>query len=110
MTDKKTILTREDYINKRCTHRQYYAQFVTPAVLKLVKDHIGDDTVKASKDPYFNDTPLKRWDDISVAFKQELSIAPQYKEWLGVREPLWCLSSAVCILKEAANQIREGKP
>lgn len=84
-------------------HRAYYAQFVTDAIRARVLNGIGEDRIKASEDPHFNDIPLLRWD--SVAANMPASVSAHMK-----REGDWLTDAgAVCILKEAAQQIREGK-
>ena len=99
--------TRMDYLNNVCTHREYYAQFVTHETLEYVKRHIGLRKLLASKDQHFNDIPLKSWDFLTEGlFVFE-------KKWI---EPLLracrdypTLAGGVCILKEAAEQIRESE-
>jgi hypothetical protein len=84
-------------------HRAYYAQFVTDAIRTMVVDAIGEDRIKASTDPHFNDIPLLRWD--GIAMHLPASVGAHLK-----REGDWLTADgAVCILKESAQQIREGK-
>jgi hypothetical protein len=89
-----------DPLLRRIAHREYYAQFVTPAHLARLKAIA--DRIKASKDPYFNDMDLKVWDELSLPIPMEsntlLRKCGDYSSLCG----------AVCILKEAAEQIREG--
>ncbi len=84
------MFTYEEYINKKCSHREYYAQFVSKRLQGLVALHIGRSRILASNCKHFNDIPLKLWDNMRPC----ISAAS--------------LGEAVCILKEAAQQIREA--
>ena len=97
----ETLFTRADYLADKCTHQQYYAQFVSEVAKNLVARHIGLDRIKASKDPHFNDIPLARWDQIAhggipraIAFKDVGDTST--------------LAGNVCIAKEAARQLKAG--
>ena len=90
-------------INRRAHHRAYYAQFVTPAHFDRLKRLVGMiDKIKASQDPHLNNIPLSAWDILSVPLPAE---SAQRMRDCGDYPTL---AGAVCILKEAANQIREG--
>ncbi len=82
-------------------HRAYYAQYVTPPVLYLVAQVIGERTIRASECPHFNDIPLRRW--VALVSCSPSSIVPL----LGSNGDWLSLGIGVCILKEAAQQIRE---
>lgn len=102
--------TRADYMNKRCTHREYYAQFVTPYVRQIVSQRVGIDKLKASKDPHFNDIPLSVWDSFWVArVPGGMCIRPPMSitELLGLADEGNSASTGTCILKEAARQLVE---
>jgi hypothetical protein len=86
--------TRKQYIDKEVTHRQYYGQFVNDWLKTIVSNSIGIDRIKASTDDRFNDIPLAEWDQLS-------GILP------NTNFDTSDLCSKVCILKEAAKQIRE---
>ena len=45
--------TRKQYMNKECTHDEYYWQF-GKYLVNLVKARFGEERIKASKDPHFN--------------------------------------------------------
>lgn len=89
------------------SHRAYYAQFVTSDVRRLVARGIGVPTIRAStdRDRAFNDIPLRRWD--ALVRQLPRAVVAQLKEagdWLS-------LCTGVCILKEAARQLRDqGEP
>ena len=103
------MFTREDYMGKVCTHQQYYSQFVTPGIIKLVKTHIGDKELLTSRNPHFNDIPLARWDRLSDSTKHLINT----KQWATCEQPAlvaehkypWSLNSNTCILKAAAHMI-----
>ena len=102
------MFTRKDYLDNKCTHQEYYDQFVNDKVKQLVLRHIGKDALLNSTDEVFNDIPLKKWDDL-------VNVTPgviNMKSWKEA-EPtnqansyFWSLSSNVCILKAAARQIK----
>ena len=54
--------TREDYLNGKCTHREYYAQFVTQEMKVRLKGYIGLDNLLKSRDEHLNDIALRAWD------------------------------------------------
>lgn len=85
-----------DYVNGLCTHREFYAQFLTPAVFSLVRQFIGAEKILRSTDEHFNDIPLKTWDLIANSYAHMLKT--DYNS----------LCQRVCLLKEAAQQIREN--
>lgn len=83
--------TRQDYMDGKCTHSEYYAQWATGYIHSLVKSSIGEEAIKNSQDEHFNDIPLQVWDKLA----QFVSYFPDNS-----------LATRVCILKEAARQIR----
>lgn len=92
--------TREDYMTKKCTHSEYYGQWVNERVKQKVLNTIGEDCIRNSTCPHFNDIQLKRWDELAggiVYLPYELQHMP-----VGERS----LASKVCVLKEAARQIK----
>lgn len=107
------VFTRADYMDERCTHEQFYGQFVTGSVLHLVRSAIGEDAIVASTNPHFNDIPLKQWDNLH---EMVLGIIKSERGKLACRiDPIagkpgsfhWSLSNSGCTLKEAARQIRD---
>lgn len=93
------MYSRQDYLDHKCTHREYYAQFVTEDTKKIVLHYIGRENLLYSRDPYFNDIPLKRWDNL-VKFLGPVSRMKETQDFLTS-------VGGVCILKEAANQLKE---
>ena len=87
----------EKYLPAKCSHRAYYAQFVSPNIKEVVRSNIGIKALLASRVPAFNDIPLEKWDGLAMPLLFNYSDLQFAGEWstLGVR---------VCILKEAAQQ------
>ena len=113
------MLTRQDYMkDSRKLHRQYFAQFVDDVTKKEVLGHIGKDKIMASKDEHFNDISMDLWDDMSgFSFSKrtgEMLRKPSYirpelmAKLKETGEGVSC-ASLVCIYKECAKQIKEGK-
>jgi hypothetical protein len=90
--------TRNDYLKNRCTHRQYYAQFVTEEMKSRLVRYLGLDTLLESKDEHLNDIPLRMWD---------LFIAGPLAIPLKSVGDCSTMAGNVCIAKEAARQIIE---
>jgi hypothetical protein len=86
-------------MNNKCSHQQYYAQFVNDNVKLMVKDRIGLDIIQKSRDEHFNDIPLRLWDNCGLPYGIK-DLLKQAKDWHS-------LSAQCCILKEAARQIKE---
>lgn len=94
------MITRKEYMIGACTHREYYAQFVNHRTRYLVAQHIGAERIKASTHPHFSDIPLSEWDRLTpcAAGSAQFEKAGDY----------YTVAGGVCMLKEAAEQIREG--
>lgn len=112
--------TRKDYLDRKCSHREYYSQFVNDEVKQLVARRIGRKKILASTDPHFNDIPLHRWDALAGFSNRQYS--REFGPFEPARSPLfYCVgrsiveangggvspSDLVCVAKEAAQQIRE---
>ncbi len=100
---KTTKFSHEDYINKKCTHREYYAQFVTKGIKVMVESRIGLQRILNSKDEHLNDIPLAEWDRLA-------GCRMSGSQLIGTPTPRiddGSLSSAVCTFKEAAKQLIE---
>lgn len=99
------MYTRSEHMSHagddRQSHRRYYSQFVTPAVIAQVAACIGADKLRASRDPHFNDIPLHRWDILA----QNLGPLGASFQALG---DYATLGGLVCVAKEAARQFVEG--
>lgn len=91
-------MSRKDYMNGVCSHREYYAQFVDSEIKGRVRFLLPQ--IEASEDEHLNDIPLKVWDNISADYTgvgRKLKEADDYLTKAG-----W-----VCIVKEAARQLVE---
>ena len=97
-----TTITRQQYLNKEATHREYYSQFVTEGVKQRVKSAFKMKDLIEGKTQHFNNIPLSWWDRLIPVLPFEINSKLQkcgdYATLAGV----------VCILKEAAMQIVES--
>jgi len=91
--------TRQDYLDGKISHREYYGQFVTDSIKKTVLQFIGRKKIVLSQDDSFNDIPLARWDDLPTLAPSGL-LMHEAGDYLT-------LAGKVCIYKEAARQIKE---
>ncbi len=94
------MITRKAYMAKEATHREFYAQFVTPEIVRQVASFIGGQALMASTDEHLNDIRLANWD----AMHQFLP--SYYMAAMKEADPSMgnSLSNTVCIAKEAARQ------
>ena len=103
-------MTRKEYLdlsrlgNGIEAFHQYYSQFVTPYVERVVREHIGEDRIRASKDVHFNDIPIKLWDKLVPLVRHSVSV--RNEEINGTRVVSIC--ECVCTLKTAAHIIRNN--
>lgn len=91
---------RSDYLSGACTHREYYAQFVTDYIKTQLVARMPAERWKESTCEHFNDIPLLWWDRNSII---ATDADAKFRE-LGDYPTL---AGRVCILKEAARQCRE---
>jgi hypothetical protein len=106
------MFTRKDYLENKCTHREYWAQFVTAGMRRMVQQRIGVELLQRSTNPHFSDvTTLQHWDVMKpVTFTmldQKAWREIQYPEYTDPRSIGWSLSDNTCLLKEAARQLVE---
>jgi hypothetical protein len=94
--------TRPQYLNKECSHSEYYAQFVTQSVVNLVERTFTIEVLKSAhqSDKHFNSIPLYKWDNIAT-FVNSGVLMKECGDFLT-------LSGQICILKEAARQLVQG--
>jgi hypothetical protein len=101
------MYTRQNYLNKKCSHREYYSQFVNEAVRRRVQYCIPKDKLLACKDlENFNDIPLAKWDMILTSTFLGLGAIKKKLKEAGDSSTL---AGLVCIAKEAAKQIVENE-
>ena len=89
------MFTRSDYLENKCTHSEYYGQFVNQLIKNsLVVRFTEEGLIEAYKqDEHFNNIPLNKWGYYSNHKK--------FEEFGDFYSP----AGAVCIEKEAALQI-----
>ena len=95
------MVSRKDYLAGKCSHREWYGQFVNASTKAVVRRLIGIDRLKASTDPHFNDIPLREWDALVPRLPGSAGFA-KAGDW-------YSMSNGVCLAKESARQILEGK-
>lgn len=100
------MFTRTDYMDGKCTHNQFYAQFVTSGVMTFVKNRVGIESIVSSKNEHFNDIPLAVWDSINIKDIVNQAAIREAHSYAKGSFP-WSKSMQVCILKEAARQIKQ---
>jgi hypothetical protein len=94
--------SRKDYMSKKVTHQEYYGQFVSDSVKNIVQGSIGVDRITNSKDPHFNDIPLKEWDCLASSIRHSVGrLIADANGTNGIS-----LSDCVCTAKAAARIIQ----
>lgn len=96
------MITRQEYLQGKATHEEYYAQFVTPEHKSRVLAGIGLLKLLKSSERFYGDVAsVDQWDRIAQPHPQQsldkLKECGDYMTQAG----------AVCILKEAARQLIE---
>ena len=92
--------TKKDRLEGRCSHREFFAQFVDQAIIQLVHNLVGTGRVMSSKDEWFRDIHAKKWRSIA-------RFVPATPIFRANGSGGVSISDRVCVLKEAASQIRE---
>lgn len=89
------MFTRSDYLDNKCSHSEYYGQFVNQLIKDSLVLRFGEEKLIDSykEDENFNNIPLGNWGYYSNHKK--------FKEF----GDFYSLAGAVCIEKEAARQI-----
>lgn len=100
MTTEIKKFTRQDYLDSKCTHSEYYGQFVGSYTKSLIVSVFGVDKIKElfKEDANLNNVPLYKWDLLAGRFDSPV----QKMRDLGDYPTL---AGKVCILKESARQI-----
>lgn len=95
--------SRKEYMKGEISHDEYYSQFVNDDIIDYVRRTIGEERIKESKDKYFNNIPLRLWDnmqgDIVMMCGRKLKDVSNG----GVVS----LSDCVCVAKQAARMIKD---
>jgi len=96
--------TRKQYLNKECSHDDYYSQFVNDGIIRTVLMSIGADRIENSSCEHFNNIPLKEW---AIVFYNGF---PQpAAKMLREAGDFPTLAGAVCLAKTAARMHLERK-
>lgn len=101
------MFTREDYTNRRCSHREFYGQYVNEYVLGVVRNCGHLKQILASTDKHLKDVPLAMWDKLAMSVSGY--VGRRNVELCGYKNATSSLSDCVCVLKEAARQLKEAE-
>jgi hypothetical protein len=95
------MYTRKDRLDNKCSHEEYYHQFVTGEHKQYVRYKFGINKLKIAyeENKSFNTISLSQWDWISISPFMMLKISMK-----DVGDYL-TMSGIVCILKQAAREI-----
>lgn len=100
--------SRADYLAGRCSHQDYYGQFVDDPLRALVSRRFGVEALRAALvrgDTSFNRSiPLREWDGLSLALDNRV-----FRERLKAAGDFYSTAGAVCALKEAARQVASSE-
>ena len=96
------MFTRKQYMNKECTHSEYYSQ-LAPIFTATIRSQKTQEEWKAllAEDKNLNNVPLEFWDCLSKGAKGIIA----RKNFVINGRKTWSLSDGVCAAKEAARQI-----
>jgi len=98
--------SRKDYMAKKVSHNDYYAQFVTDALMYDVVSSIGETKLLESNDDSFNDTTdLSQWDKLNPLIRCYCGRSIADANGTGGIS----LSDTVCVAKQAARIWKEGQ-
>lgn len=106
------MFSKDDLMQKKVSHHIFYSQFVTDRTIEHVKKVIGHQQIMASRCVYFNDIPLKKWDDMigwgrngTNGFANMLPYdIHAYRVCVG---EVTYFSDLICVAKCAATYIRD---
>ena len=100
MTTLKIQFSRADYLAKKCTHQQYYSQFVNDTIQSRVKGAFGIDAIKDAMliNENLNTIPIGKWDVLANNLYNVSGLLKDAGDFLT-------LAGGVCIAKEAARQL-----
>lgn len=93
--------TRTQYMQKQCTHDEYYGQFA-PGVCHMFDARMRE-RIAASTDPHLNDIPLATWDRLAGVISNHVLVLIGEANGNGGIS----LSDRVCTLKAAAKLIKQ---
>lgn len=63
-TQTQSFYSRADYLNNKCTHEQYYGQYIGVGMQNLIVRRLGRDRLEKAfaEDENLNTIPLHIWD------------------------------------------------
>lgn len=99
-------MNRSDYMSGPsdfATHRAYYAQMVTEEVKLCVLATLGKERILHTRTDHMNEIPLREWDRAAAMCRATVL---ESMHQFGDR---YSMAGAVCVVKEAARQIREAE-
>lgn len=92
--------SRKDYMEGRCTHREYYGSLVEELGIRFTKEK-DIERFRRSIDLHFNDIPLRWWD--ALASRRPAGSTAAFK----ARGDFVTTAGLVCLYKEAARRAIE---
>lgn len=94
--------TRQDYLEKKVTHDEYYSQFVTDYMVQTVSASIGIEKLKEAykEDGHLNNIPLVVWDRLAFSCCQDNHTLRVKLKGSG---DSYTMATGVCIMKMAAR-------
>lgn len=96
------MITRQDYMKHRATHREYYGAIVATSGIRFTGDLPRVRRALANGDEFIGDIPLATWDALALPWHGALSRA------FKLHGDTLSLAGACCAMKEAAKQAAEG--
>ena len=101
---------RNDYLEGKCTWKEYYQQFSTKEMIALVTKEIGLECITKSTDRMLNDIPIERWNKLLNRTEQligrELSLSNASTTSTG--QAFLTDSTLMSVLKATGIKIRES--
>lgn len=114
----KTTLTNytiDDHMEGRCTHREYYAQFVTPSIIDYVHSNYTREHIVAclQTDEHLNNLdnnkPRKKWIDRFDNFTRQIAHELSDINFRINGSRSYSLSMGTCAIKEYMKEWAEAK-
>jgi hypothetical protein len=92
--------TRTQYLNKECTHEQYYTQYCNDTIIDRVNSFFGKEKLQDAikEDEHLNNIPIAKWD---ILASNLYDVSKKMKE----NGDYLTLAGGVCICKQAAKII-----
>lgn len=91
------MITRQDYLNNRCSFEDYYGDVIAGLRIHFSENFLAKVREALKTDKNLNNIPLEQWD--AMGFPYEGALARRFKE----RGDSYSLAGGVCALKTAAR-------